>query len=250
MKQYLRIALENNKIGINCNDVPMEILIVIAQYGCLITEGRLLFTNVSTSEFEIYLKKITLDPRGGMSLRDQTYFINLKYPILLGNNSNNNNDDNDINKEKNFPFQIKFDMEMKYIKWNRGVGRHGGVYFGFDLRGEKRGFEKVTRDAGHCSIDKGAKCTVIDWIDRVEDHGFRIYGTNEKDMLWKDGKYKDKDYQDGQWIIKFENEKICKFLFDGDLVHTFEPVACTGGIGFWCWKGCKIIVSNLIVEKL
>ena len=165
------------------------------------------------------LKRVIYIPKTG-----REKFVTLSRPKLLGSRG----------------FTVSFDVD--FLKYNkRGVGRHGGVFFGSRNK-------KVGRWAGVKTIKGGAKVTVVDWIDRKQDRGMRMYGTNSRKAVVN---YRRRGNAPRRWVLRFKRGAKCVFSMwvDGRLL--FRNRGCVsnrGKIGFYSYGSSDIQISNLRVK--
>eukprot|EP00808_Paulinella_micropora_P001455 g64916.t1 len=174
--------------------------------------------------------------------------------------------------------RISFDIDFKATS-GAPVGRHGGIFWG------AKGNEAASRWDGHRPLEEGAKVTNVDWIDRDGDLGYRIYGTGKAKEVWGTlrnetaaEKAKKRPNPATHWEIRLtrmlregsrgsdggvvlpDNDLAAKtfimgeFWADGEFVEWFSAIDSTavGGphLGFWCYVGNTIQVSNLVVERI
>ena len=184
---YLQTALHSIKYYSLLN-IPTEIIKIISQYASKLDyKYDIMYSNCN-------VEKASIDENGdeyffipGTSI--ETKVINFQYPKLLG--------------EENLPFKIEFDCIIR-DEISSAYGRVGGITIGFPLE-EK----DANRWDGHNSIEEGASCTTIDWLERHMDYGFRIYGTRQRYMRWnqhhrgRNGIEKGHDCN-GKWTILFQ----------------------------------------------
>ncbi|CAF1484171.1 unnamed protein product [Adineta steineri] len=128
---------------------------------------------------------------------------------------------------------LEFDMEFLAEPYD-DVGRHGGIYYG------NHSFDRWTNGN-----------TVVDWIDRTHDRGYRFYQTgrypDDSNILVLQKKEPVNHLKiiiksNGEHIIVAENT-IWKNLTSNAVQLLNKPY-----LGFWAWSNNHLRISNFIIR--
>jgi len=133
-------------------------------------------------------------------------------------------------EKRSVPVEIVFDIEFEHYAGDSG--RSGGIFYG-----SKR------------NIDTREGYSTIDWQDRKEDHGYRVYGNIEGDTV--SGLGEDLINPNSRWQIIIQPNGEASFTAGPKTwVQKFRPDLKGPYFGFWAGTGNKVKVTNARVLAL